>query len=156
MVAILSQRKPDALAEYLWFLIGHGQILWVEEVAVSRLGEREASDPEEYLKLLVAALAWRSYLPEELPRQTTSVLMNLETQPSVSEGAREVLRLHEGTDFDPASYGWWAEQGLPNRHSSHAESPRQAFRHLIRSLGEAQEKRGASTRRGNISAWLSC
>src|SRR5947208_4237955 len=34
LVEILSQHRPEGLPEYLWFLIGHGQMLWAEEEAL--------------------------------------------------------------------------------------------------------------------------
>ena len=134
LTAILKQHRPEALPEYLRFLISRGQVLWVEEVALARLQEKAT---EEYLSLLVESLAGQFPSPDELlPERTAQLLRNLAGQPELGEGAREILRLSEGKDFHPTSYGWWAERGKGQGGSG--PSPRQVFRGLIRSFGDAQ------------------
>lgn len=133
LVEILSQHNPEALPKYLRFLIYKGRILQAEDEALNRLKMENAppDQGEEYLTILIAALAEQSYLPEEfLSSPTARVLRSLSDQPGVGEGAREALRLHEEQDFHAESYLWWAEKPLA----------RQEFRHLLRSLAEAQRK----------------
>lgn len=136
LTAILTQHRPDALPEYLRFLISRGQVLWAEEIDLIRLQERAT---EENLSLLVEALAQRFPSPEELlPERAAQILQTLASQPAVGEGAREILLLRQGEDFNPASYQWWAERGQGKEGS--VPSPRQAFRGLIRSFGDAQRR----------------
>jgi tetratricopeptide (TPR) repeat protein len=131
LVEILSQHRPAALPEYLSFLIGKGQILQAEEEGLNRLEMGPGVQATEYLTIVVASLAEQSYRPEEFSSsRAAQVLKSLSDQAEIGEGAREVLRLHEGKDFRPESYRWWAERPIPRRE----------FRHLIRSLGEAQRK----------------
>ncbi len=148
LMVIYAQHEPDRIPDYLWFLIARGRAIWVQETAVERL--TALAKPEEseiYLTLLVAALAGQARLPGELhSTQETdvlaaTVLTTLSADPGVDEGAREVLRLHEANELDePASYGWWAERGRTAGNAEGELSPRQAFRKLIRSLGDAQRK----------------
>jgi tetratricopeptide (TPR) repeat protein len=148
LTAIYSQHLPDKIPNYLWFLIAQGQTIWAQEAAIERLKVSETQDESEaYLTLLVAALAGQARLPEELQSTqegdvlTAAVLTTLSADPAVGEVAREVLRLHEADHLDDqASYKWWAERGRPAGNAEGELSPRQAFRHLIRSLGEAQRK----------------
>jgi tetratricopeptide (TPR) repeat protein len=143
LVKILSQDLPELLPEYLWFLIGKGQMLWAEEEALKRLVASSVppEQEKEYLTILVGASAARSYLPQEfLTGHAADVLRSLSDRPDIGEGAREVLRLHEGQDFDLASYRWWAEQGKASGIFVGEPTPRQTFRHLLRSLGEAEQK----------------
>jgi len=145
LVEILSQHHPEALPEYLWFLIGKGQMLEAEDEALNRLEMSNApqSQGEEYLAILVAALAQQSYLPEEFSSSHAAhVLGSLSGQSDIGEGAREVLAVHESTNFDPGKYSWWAERGRPIAATRHEPSPREAFRHLLRSLGDALHTKG--------------
>jgi len=144
LTAIYSQHLPDKIPGYLWFLIAQGQTIWAQEIAVDRLNlSRKPEELEIYLTLLVAALAGQARLPEEIHSTqeavTATALTTLSSGP-VAEGAREILRLHGADSLDPTSYGWWAERGRPAGNAEGELSPRQAFRHLIRSLGEAQRK----------------
>jgi tetratricopeptide (TPR) repeat protein len=139
LMSILSRQRPEAIPEYLWFLIGRGQPLWAAEAALERLGEGATEPSQAYLTILAGSLAEQVYLPEEIRSAgAAEVLTVLSGRPGLAEGAREILRLHAGEDFDPASYRWWAERGEPD--SGSGPSPRQVFRHLIRSLGEAQKR----------------
>jgi tetratricopeptide (TPR) repeat protein len=136
LVVVLSEHRPEGLPEYLWFLIGHGQMLWAEKEALKRLEQGK-----EYLTILVASLAEQSYRPEDFSAsQAAQTLRALSGRSDIGEGAREVLRLHEGQDFDPKSYRWWAEKGQTSGIFVGQPTPRQAFRHLLRSLGEAEQK----------------
>jgi len=136
LVNALVQHQPEALPEYLSFLIERGQVVWAEEVALDRL--REAAS-EEYLTLLVAARAEQAPSPEQLlPEPVADVLRGLIGPSEVNESAREILLLGRGEDFDPASYAWWAERS--QSLSGSGLRPRQAFRSLIRTFGEAQRQ----------------
>lgn len=143
LVAILADHQRDRIPEYLWFLIAQGQTIWAQDVAVERLKvSEEPADLEVYLTLLVAALAGQARLPEEIQAtQVADVLTALSSPPEISDGAQDILQLHEEDDLDdPESYRWWAERGLPAGNAKDELSPRQALRKLIRSLGEAQRK----------------
>jgi len=141
LISILSESRPEAIPEYLWFLIGSGQASWVTDIALEKLADgRAVALRKEYLTLLVVSLAERSYLPEQLSSQVTDVLTNLTSRSDIGEGAREVLRLYQIQDFAPASYQWWAKEGHPGVSFDGQPTPRQAFRHLLRSLGEAEQK----------------
>ncbi len=136
LVAVLSGHRPEGVPEYLWFLIGHGQMLWAEEEALKRLEQGT-----EYLTILIASLAEQSYRPEEFSASPAAqALRSLSERSDAGEGAREVLRVHEGQDFEPASYRWWAEKSQTSEIFVGEPTPRQAFRHLLRTLGEAEQK----------------
>lgn len=138
LVAILARYRPEALLEYLSFLIDRGQAVWAEEGALERLKEGGLNE-ESFLKTLVRARAGQTYLPEELSlTRASGVLKELAGRGDTGEGASAILRLHEGKDFDPSSYRWWAERGAAR--GAREPSPRQAFRHLIRSLGDTEAK----------------
>jgi tetratricopeptide (TPR) repeat protein len=138
LVAILSRGRPEALLDYLSFLIDRGQTLWAEEVALEKLGEGGLGE-ENYLTTFVMARAGQSYPSEEFSlTRAAGILKDLTSRPDVGEGAIAILRLHEGNDFNPSSYQWWSERGAAS--GGGGPSPRQAFRRLIRSLGEAQAK----------------
>jgi tetratricopeptide (TPR) repeat protein len=131
LVEILSQHSPQALPDYLSFLILKGQVLPAEEEALNRLETSPGVQGTEYLTILVASLADQSYLPEEFASsRAAQVLKSISDQAEIGEGAREVLRVNEGQDLRPASYPWWAKQAIPRRE----------FRHLLRSLAESQRK----------------
>jgi tetratricopeptide (TPR) repeat protein len=130
LVAVYSQHRPEAIPEYLRFLLERGQVVWAEEVALSRL---QAAPTEEYLSFLAQARAEQGTPPDELlPEAVVAILKTLAGQPRIGEGARELLLLREGGDFDPASFSWWAQR--PNS--------RQAFRSLARSFGDSQRQAG--------------
>jgi tetratricopeptide (TPR) repeat protein len=130
LVAVLSQHRPDAIPVYLRFLLDRGQWLWAEEVALSRL---KAAPSEEYLSFLAEARAGQTTPPDQLlPPAVVDVLEALTDQPQTGEGAKELLVLREGGDFDPARFSWWAER----------PGPRQAFRSLARSFGDSQRQAG--------------
>jgi tetratricopeptide (TPR) repeat protein len=142
LVTILSQHRPEELAQYLWFLVGQGQTVWAEEIVLKTWEEKRVprDQKEEYLALLVACEAAQSYLPEEFSSsRAAAVITSLSRDPEIGEGALEVLRVHEGTDFAPGSYSWWAERARTGSGGSAPEppSPRQVFRNLLRSLGDA-------------------
>ena len=131
LMEILSQQSPQALPDYLSFLIRKGQVLPAEEEALNRLEASPGVQEAEYLTILVSSLAEQSYQPEEFASsRAAQVLKSLSDQAEIGEGAREILRVNEGQDLRPASYAWWAKQA----------SPRREFRHLIRSLAESQSK----------------
>lgn len=137
LIAVLSQHRPDAIPEYLRFLLDRGQWIWAEEVALSRL---QATPTEEYLSFLAEARAGQTSPPDQLlPQPVVDVLRPLTGHPQVGEGARELLALREGGDFDPASFSWWAER----------PGPRQAFRSLARSFGDTQRQAGRAASAGD-------
>jgi tetratricopeptide (TPR) repeat protein len=129
LMAVLAQRRPEAIPDYLRFLLDRSQWVRAEEAALSRL---QAAPTEEYLSLLAEARAGQTTPPDQLlPQPVADVLAGL-TGDRVGEGARELLALREGGDFDPASFSWWAER----------PGPRQAFRSLARSFGDTQRQAG--------------
>jgi tetratricopeptide (TPR) repeat protein len=143
LVEILSQHHPETLPEYLWFLIGKGQMLQAEGEVLDRLetGKALKDQRQEYLTILVVSLAEQSYLPEEFSSSRAArVLKLLSDEPDIGEGAREVLRLHEAQDFHPESYRWWAEADQGSRIFVGQPAPRQDFRQLVRALGETYRK----------------
>jgi tetratricopeptide (TPR) repeat protein len=130
LVDLLSRHRPDAIPGYLRVLLDRRQVVWASEVALSRLREEPT---EEYLSLLAEAQAGQATPPEQLlPREVVEVLEALARDRQVGEGARELLALNEGGDFDPAGYTWWAER----------PDPRRAFRSLARSFGDSQRQAG--------------
>jgi tetratricopeptide (TPR) repeat protein len=137
LVAVYSQHRPDAIPGYVRFLLDHGQPIRAEEVAVSRL---QAAPTEEYLAFLAEARAGQAATADELlPPTVVELLRTLAGRPGIGEGARELLLLREGGDFQPASFAWWAER----------PGPRQAFRDLARSFGDSQRQAGRDASAGD-------
>jgi tetratricopeptide (TPR) repeat protein len=137
LVDVYSQHRPELIPEYLRFLLDHGQPIRAEEVAVSRL---QAAPTEEYLAFLAEARAGQAATADELlPPAVVELLRTLAGRPGIGEGARELLLLREGGDFQPASFAWWAER----------PGPRQAFRSLARSFGDSQRQAGRDASAGD-------
>jgi tetratricopeptide (TPR) repeat protein len=138
LTAILSQHRPESIPDYLRFLLDRGQVIWAEEVALSRL---QAAPTEEYLSFLAQARAEQGTPPDELlPEAVVDILKTLIDQPRIGEGAKELLLLREGGDFEPSSFSWWADRG--GAKGAAGPSPRQAFRSLARSFGDSQRQAG--------------
>jgi tetratricopeptide (TPR) repeat protein len=130
LMAVLSQHRPEAIPDYLRFLLDRSQWILAGEVALSRL---QAMPTEEYLSFLAASRAGQTTSPDQLlPQSVVDVLQSLAGHPQLGEGARELLALREGGDFDPASFSWWAER----------PGPSQVFRSLARSFGDSQRQAG--------------
>ncbi|HEX3129717.1 MAG TPA: tetratricopeptide repeat protein [Thermoanaerobaculia bacterium] len=124
LAALLSEHSPEALPEYLHFLLNRGQAVWAGEVALVRLQEEPT---EEYLALLAEARAGQTIPPDQLfPPPVVEVLGKLN-----GEGARELLALGEGAR-DPSAFSWWAER----------PGPRKAFRSLARAFGDSRRQAG--------------
>ncbi len=130
LAAVLSRHRPDAIPEYVRFLLDRSQWTWAEEVVLSRL---RAAPSEEYLFLLAEARAGQTTAPDQLlPQEDIDVLQDLTAHPRLGDGARQLLLLREGGDFNPASFSWWGER----------PGARQAFRSLARSFGDSQRQAG--------------
>lgn len=137
ITVILSLHFPSTLPEYLCFLIERGQAPWAEEVVLDRMKNESSELGEKDLTILAAARAQAPHLPEELAAgRVVEVLGSLKGRVDIGEGVREFLSLHDGRDLKPASYRWWGDRGRALDISGRLLSPRQSFRHLIRSLGE--------------------
>lgn len=144
LVKVLSEHKPGALPEYLWFLIDKQQAVWVGDVALDRLRkDLPEEELEQYLTLLVCSLGQQSYAPEQVARGDIGKVLNtLSRRPLIGSGARSVLDLHSAVSFDPSRYSWWAERKSPTDVNAKGLTPRTAFRALIRALGESARTEG--------------
>jgi Flp pilus assembly protein TadD len=144
-VAAFIQADPKGLGAYLWNALKSGQVLRVQESAIAALQRREW-EPEprrELLALVAASLSQQSYDPAKY--KDTFAAENLATfagDSVIGGGVVELMRLHGAGAVDPSAYRWWSEAGDLHTDPPRGQWPRDAFRGLIRSLGNWYQRRG--------------
>ena len=140
--------NPHELGGYLWDLVNKGQVLVAAETALKSLGKKDLPrvDKEELLSITAASLARQTYNLDEFEKSANGVrLAELSSDPDVGEGAGEILLLHRKNTFEPNDYRWWARRGNPNEDPTRGVWPRDAFRQLIRALGQTYRHNDVQT-----------
>src|ERR1051325_9444392 len=140
--------NPHELGGYLWDLVNKGQVLVAAETALTSLGKKDLPrvDKEELLSITAASLARQTYNLDEFEKSANGVrLAELSSDPDVGEGAGEILLLHRKNTFEPNDYRWWARRGNPNEDPTRGVWPRDAFRQLIRALGQTYRHNDVQT-----------
>jgi len=144
-VTAFIKADPKGLGAYLWDALRAGQVLRVQDSAVAALQQREweAEQRRELLALVAASLSQQSYDPAKY--RDTFAAENLATfagDSVIGGGVVELTRLHGADALDPSAFRWWSEAGDLHVDPPRGVWPRDAFRSLIRSLGNWQQRRG--------------
>lgn len=129
------------LIDYLWELVEQGQVLRTEEASLAALEAREW-EPElvdQLFTILAVSLSQRYYAADSfLEGQAAERLQHLtqSSNASIARCAEELVRVHGREDLQPQSYPWWSKRGDPEEEAPRGMWPRDAFRELVRSLGQ--------------------
>ncbi len=129
------------LADYLWEIVKKGQVLRAQKTVVNILSEGTwKGAKEELIAIVAASLSKQYYEPAGYSQMDIAAqLEKVGRDPSIGLGVAELRHLHEG-GMDPSRYPWWGKRAVDSRDPPRGIWPRDAFRQLIRSLGNWYEK----------------
>ncbi len=143
LVNLYLEFDRDRLAKYLWDLLDRGELLRAQDSALEALisPDWDAKDKQELLSIAVASLSKQYYDPSQfLETQTARSLSRFAGDAHIGEGIREIRRLHRASGLEPDRFTWWAGRGGIRHDPKRGLWPRDAFRSLIRTLGNWYQK----------------
>ena len=132
--------RGEEMVGYLWGRWEDGQPVRAAAGALDALADPNSWPPElrrELLTVVAVGLAGQRYDARQfLVSETAKKLSSLSGDPRISQGAEELLRLHNYDEpkLDPDVYRWWKMGDLEN-DPPRGIWPADGFLRLIRSLG---------------------
>jgi tetratricopeptide (TPR) repeat protein len=140
--------EPEQLLAYLWRLIGNGLVLRAQETTLRTIEERvwTRSQREELLTILVATLSKQFYHPAQFEATDAGVklreIRQKEDMRDVRAGIGELMRIHHLDDVQSYRFAWWLDRVNHWEEPKRGMWPADAFRMLIRSLGDWCQQAG--------------
>ena len=157
--SILASNRRE-LAPYLWRLLSSGQHVRARETALAQLADDRWRPQVKHslLAVVVSALSYDRYAPDDystLPVAKT--ISALTADSALRVPIFELESLHLDTSLSAGDFKWWSRAGRSRRQPPFGVWPYEAFRQLVRSLGD-KHKFGGNLERAKsyyfTAAWL--